>query len=97
VLSVGLFEEFLGGIPDVRRITGDDLRRFVGALRNRSTWAGCPERQKRPLSPTTINTYVRAIRALHRNARRITMTWIRGAEKYEEYKMHHSILVLLQL
>ena len=61
--AVEMFEKFLGGIPDAGRISGDDLRRFIAALRNRQTWAACPNRRKRPLSPTSINTYVRAVRA----------------------------------
>jgi site-specific recombinase XerD len=58
-----MFGRFLGGIPDAKRVNGDDLRRFIAALRNRQTWAACPNRRKRTLSPTSINTYVRAIRA----------------------------------
>jgi integrase/recombinase XerD len=35
----------------------------VASLRNKLTWANCPDRKKKPLSPTTINTYARGVRA----------------------------------
>jgi len=61
--AVGLFARFMGGISDAGDVEPDDLRRFVADLKNRLSWPGCPERRKKPLSPVSINTYVRALRA----------------------------------
>ena len=61
--SVEMFARFFGGIPDVKRVSGEDLQRFIAGLRCRHTWPDYPDRRKRPLAPTSINTYVRAIRA----------------------------------
>jgi hypothetical protein len=39
-LGLRLFDEFMGGIHDVRRVQGDDLRRFILALQQRMRWQG---------------------------------------------------------
>jgi site-specific recombinase XerD len=60
----------MGGIQDVRLVSGDDLRQFILALQQKDKWAGMAQCKGKPLSPTSINTYVRAIKAfwswLHR-------------------------------
>jgi site-specific recombinase XerD len=53
----------LGGIEDVRKISGDDLRRFIVQLQEKTVWEGLPQNQGRRLSPTSVNTYVRAIKS----------------------------------
>jgi len=53
----------MGGIDDVTRITGDDLRRFIVALKGKTAWENLPQGTGRSLSLTTINTYVRAIKS----------------------------------
>ena len=70
--SVGYFRKFLGGDPDIRAIAANDLRRFIIALQESPKYNRHPynkPRQER-LSPQSIETYARAIRAffgfLHR-------------------------------
>ena len=59
---VRFFTTFLGGIDDVARVGADDLRRFIISLKDKTFWnKDC--RNDRKLSPTTTNTYVRAIRS----------------------------------
>ncbi len=67
-LCVSFFNAFLGGIDDVARISADDLRRFIVCLRDKNPGSQ-DSRRGRKLSPTTINTYVRAIRSFWRNCR----------------------------
>ncbi len=59
--SVRAFAAFCGGIGDVALVSADDLRRFIISLKERAPrlrgW-----RENR-LSPTSVNTYVRAVRA----------------------------------
>jgi integrase/recombinase XerD len=64
--SVGYFAAFLGGDQqDVSKITGDDLRRFIIALKERHKFANHPF--TRPMEATislqSIQTYARAVRA----------------------------------
>jgi site-specific recombinase XerD len=59
---VGYFGNFLGGIADVRKVTGDDLRRYMVYLRERTKWLGHPQAYKMKLSETTIIDYVRTIK-----------------------------------
>ena len=62
-LGIKLFDSFLGGISDVRKVQADDLRRFIIALQQRERWQGCPQDGKgKKLSPATVNTYCRAVR-----------------------------------
>ena len=61
--SVGFFDEFLGGVPDVRRVTANDLRRFIVGLQAKPKWAGQPQQNGQRISPTSINSYVRAIKS----------------------------------
>jgi hypothetical protein len=67
-LCVSFFNAFLGGIDYVARISADDLRRFIVCLRDKKPGSQ-DSRRGRKLSPTTINTYVRAIRSFWRNCR----------------------------
>lgn len=72
--AVGYFREFLGGDPDVAGITADDLRRFIIALQETHKYRHHPFTKpgQEKLSPRSIETYARAIRAffgfLHREA-----------------------------
>jgi len=64
VRAVKYFDKFLGGIDDVSRVTADDLRRFIVGLQNRRRWAERTEvKIQDKISGTSINTYVRAIKA----------------------------------
>jgi hypothetical protein len=48
----------------VRKITGDDLRRFIIALQQKKRWATRPDiKAGGRISATSINTYLRAIKA----------------------------------
>jgi site-specific recombinase XerD len=59
--SVRSFAAFLGGNCDVTLVTGDDLRRFILYLRERA--ARRNGRGAKNLSPFSVNTYVRAVKA----------------------------------
>jgi site-specific recombinase XerD len=62
-LGVRLFDDFLGGIPDVRKVSADDLRRFIIALQQRPKWQGMRQSNGQNISPTAINTYTRAVKS----------------------------------
>ncbi len=65
--SVKYFAEFLGpDLPAVEDVTGDDLRRFIIALRERPKFAThrYNRTQKAPVSLQSIDTYCRGIRSL---------------------------------
>jgi site-specific recombinase XerD len=70
--SLGYFSAFLGDHQDIAEINGNDLRRFIIALRERHKFASHP--YTRPMEATIslqfIQTYARAVRAffgfLHR-------------------------------
>lgn len=62
-LSLGYLEDFLGGIPDVRKVKADDLRRLIVHLKGRTKYQGTLQEQDRKLSDTTLNTYTRSIKA----------------------------------
>jgi integrase/recombinase XerD len=67
VSSAGYFAEFLGpDQQDITAITGDDLRRFIIALRERPKYAHHPynKPQTARLSVQSIETYCRAIKVL---------------------------------
>jgi len=64
--SVGYFADFLGPEQqDIGTITGNDLRRFIIALRDKPKFANHPynKPQQAKLSLQSIETYCRAIRA----------------------------------
>lgn len=63
--SMRYFMAFLGGDRDMGSITGNDLRLFIIALQDIEKFAEHPfiKPQQKKLSPTTIGTYARAIRA----------------------------------
>ena len=61
--SVRYFLRYLGNAKGINEITGDDFRRFLGALRGRNAWEGLSLEKERKLSGTTINTYSRAIKS----------------------------------
>ncbi|MFC2066752.1 tyrosine-type recombinase/integrase [Chloroflexota bacterium] len=56
------FSDFMGGVDDVTKLCGDDLRRFIVYLRQKKKWSGLPHVKDEKLSATTINTYVRALK-----------------------------------
>jgi site-specific recombinase XerD len=64
--SVGYFTDFLGlDQQDIATITGNDLRRFIIALREKQKWSNHPYlKSQAKLSPQSIETYCRGIRAL---------------------------------
>jgi len=60
---VGFFADFLGGVPDVSRVSGNDLRRYFSSLRDKPVRHGSAHEKERKLSPTSINTYARAVKS----------------------------------
>ncbi|MFC1929058.1 tyrosine-type recombinase/integrase [Chloroflexota bacterium] len=62
-LGVKFFNEFLGGINDVRKVSPDDLRQFIVASQQKLKWAGTPQQSEQKISDTAINTYVRGIKS----------------------------------
>jgi site-specific recombinase XerD len=60
---VGLLDQFLQGIEDIKEVTAADFRRFLADLRDRPLWRGLKTEQARHLSGTSINTYARAVKA----------------------------------
>ena len=70
--SVGYFIEFLGADQEITSIAANDLRRFIIALQTTKKYRKHPysKLQQDKLSPQSIETYARAIRAffgyLHR-------------------------------
>jgi len=62
--AVGYFADYLGDVSDVGAVTPNDLRGFIAALREKKRWNNHPtNRSDRPLSPFSIASYVRSIRA----------------------------------
>jgi len=64
--SVAYFTDFLGPEPqDIASITGSDLRGFIIALQGKRKFSNHPynQPQRANLSPQSIETYCRAIRA----------------------------------
>ena len=63
--SVGYFWEFLGNNPDIVDVTADNLRRFILACQDRCKFSNHPfaRPQTQKLSPHSVETYARAIRA----------------------------------
>jgi len=63
--SVRYFSDFLGGDQDLSAITANDLRRFIIALQGAEKYRNHPYNrpQQARLSPQSIETYCRAIRA----------------------------------
>jgi len=70
--SIRYFAQFLGGDQDISTITANDLRRFIIGLQGAKKYRNHPYNrpQQAKLSPQSIETYCRAIRAffgyLHR-------------------------------
>jgi integrase/recombinase XerC len=48
---------------DPSSVTAEDLQRFIVFLRQKKAWSETPHAKDRPLSATSINTYVRGIRS----------------------------------
>lgn len=62
-LSMGLFGSFMGGIEDVGKVTGDDLRRFIVAMQQRPKWAGRAQQSRQKVSAAAIASYCRSIKS----------------------------------
>jgi site-specific recombinase XerD len=62
-LSVKLFDQYIGGIQDVSKVTADDLRHFILELEQRPKWAGTSHEKETTISRTALNTYVRGVKA----------------------------------
>ena len=62
-LSVKLFTSSVGGIQDVSKVKADDLRHFILDLEQRPKWAGISHEKEEKISRTTLNTYVRGVKA----------------------------------
>jgi integrase/recombinase XerD len=95
--SVGYFAEFLGGDPDVSTITADDLRRFIVGLGERPKYGN--HRYKRPqegkVSPQTVNTYFRAIRAFFGHLKREEYISRNPAERVRAPKVQAKVIPTL--
>jgi site-specific recombinase XerD len=61
-LGLKLFNDFMGGIPDVRQVTGDDLRRFILALQQKTRWQGQRQASQHRLADETIRTYAQVVK-----------------------------------
>jgi integrase/recombinase XerD len=61
-LALKLFAQFQGGIPDVRKVSDSDLRRFIVALRQRTLWQGRKQAKDKPLSDETVRTYAKSVK-----------------------------------
>jgi site-specific recombinase XerD len=62
--AVRYFAKFSGGIEDVRKVTADDLRRFSASIQDKKRWSERSNvKVQSAISRTSINTYVRAIKA----------------------------------
>jgi integrase/recombinase XerD len=62
--AVGYFADFLGDVNEVSKVGAKDLRAFITALREKKRWSNHPtNRSDRLLSPFSIASYVRSIRA----------------------------------
>jgi len=57
------FAKFMGGIEDVAKVSGDDLRKFIVYLRERRVWQDLGRPHAGRVRPVSINTYVRAIKS----------------------------------
>ena len=60
---LSFFASFQGGIDDITSITGDNLHHFIVALKGKTAWENLPQGTGKCLSPTTTNTYVRAVKS----------------------------------
>ncbi len=63
-LGLRLFNEFMGGVADVRRVEGDDLRRFIVDLQQRTRWQGMDQAQasRQRLADETTRTYAQTVK-----------------------------------
>ena len=61
-LGLKLFDEFMGGVADVRRVDGDDLRRFIVDLQQRTRWQGTQQASRGRLADETTRTYAQAVK-----------------------------------
>jgi site-specific recombinase XerD len=57
-LGLKLFNNFMGGIPDVRQVTDDDLRRFILTLQQKTQRQASQHR----LADETIRTYAQVVK-----------------------------------
>jgi site-specific recombinase XerD len=74
--SVKYFGDFLGGDPDISAVTAEDFRRFIITLQQAPKFRDHPynKPQQAKLSPQSIETYSRAIRAFFGHLHREELT-----------------------
>jgi len=93
--SVGYFAEFLGpGQQDIGIITGNDLRRFIIALRDKPKFANHPynKPQQTKLSVQSIETYCRAVKTFFGFLKREGFTENNTMEKVKMPKVPEVII-----
>jgi integrase/recombinase XerD len=61
-LGLRLFNDFMVGIPDVRRVRADDLRRFILDLQQRTRWPGRQQADQQRLADQTVRTYAGVVK-----------------------------------
>jgi site-specific recombinase XerD len=95
--SVGYFANFLGGGQDITKITANDLRRFIIALQESHKYSRHPynRTQEAKLSPQSINTYCRAIRAFFGYLHREELTRANPIEKVKMPKAPQKVVPTL--
>jgi site-specific recombinase XerD len=60
---VGFFAGYLGEVPDISVVSGDNLRQYLSSLRGKMVSRSLTHEKERTLSQTSINTYARAIKS----------------------------------
>jgi len=60
---VGYFTTFLVDVPDISKVGAEDLRQFLSTIRDSPIRRGPTQEKEHKLSPTSVNTYARAIKS----------------------------------
>ena len=91
--SVRYFANFLGDDQDISTITANDLRRFIIALQGSSKYLSHPfnKPQQAKLSPQSIQTYCRAIRAFFGYLKREELIELNPVEKVRMPKVPQKV------
>jgi len=98
VSSVGYFADFLGtDKQDIASITGHDLRRFIIALQGKQKFSNHPynKPQKGKLSPQSVDTYCRGIKAFFSFLHREGFTQTNPMEKVKLPKLPELLIPTL--
>jgi len=98
VSSVGYFADFLGPErQDIAGITGQDLRRFIIALQDKPKFSNHPynKPQEEKLSPQSIDTYCRGIKAFFSSLSREGFTQTNPMEKVKLPKLPELVIPTL--